>query len=156
MGDSAGGGQPRGGGLLFRADGRRFGESRFAAVAQPSMIIQQTSDSGCQPVGCVKDGDAGLFQHIQTRGLFTAAGPEERQGLFLGQVTLGDDLFRLGVAAGAGHHQRAHRRVVDHVLHDLRKRLAIGEAGDVGRVGRPPESLQNAVDSVSGGSAKFR
>ena len=128
----------------------------MASAPKPDVVIKQTADTGCQPVGGVEHRDASLFQRIQARRFSPAACPKKCQSHLFVQVPLGDNLLCLGVAAGAGHHQRAHRRVVGHELHNLREGIAVGESGDVRRIGRPSEPFQHTVDSVPSGVVEFR
>ena len=135
--------------FLLGIHSRSFREAIGQAAVSPRMVPQQAAQPAGQSVGHVEGGNPRLFEFIQSGGGAPAAGPQEYDALFAA-VSLGDHLLGLGIGPGAGHHQCAHLGLVDHVVHDFRKGLAVGKAGDVRRVGRPSEVFQDAVYSIPG------
>ncbi len=106
------------------------------------------SQASGQFVRRVEDRYPGVFELCQAGLGVAASGPQEHHAL-VDPITLFDDLLSLGVRPGTRDDERAHPGIIDHVLDDLRERLAVGKAGHIGRIGRPPEALQDPVDAVA-------
>ncbi len=111
------------------------------------MIGEPALQASRQFVRRVEDRYPGRFELRQAALGVPASGPQEHHPL-VGPIPLIDDLLRLGVGPGARHDERPHTGIIDHVFHDLRERLAVGKACHIGRIGRPPEALQDRVDAV--------
>src|SRR5262249_24331159 len=108
-----------------------------------------------QPVRRVEDRYARVLELWQAGLGVPASGPQEHY-TFVGAITLADDLLSLAVRPGTRHDKRPHPGLVDHLLHDLWKGLAVGKARHVGRIRSRPEPLQYPVDAVTRLLAKRR
>jgi hypothetical protein len=96
-----------------------------------------------------------VFELCQASLGVPASCPQEHHTL-VGPVALADDLLSLGVRPGTRDDERPHPGIIDHVLHDWREGFAVGKACHIGRIGRPPEALQDPVDAVTRLVAKQR
>ena len=145
----AGAGQGRRRGRLFGGHRRRIGKASAQAALPPVVIVVQATDAGGQFVRRVEHRNAGLTQHRQAG--CRAPRPRPQKGHRLAAaIPLRDDLRRLGIRAGRGHHQRAYAFVLRHIRHNRRKIIAVGIPGYIRRVCRPAESFEYPVNAVPG------
>src|SRR5438128_606253 len=105
------------------------------------MIRQAALQASGQFVRRVEDRYPGVSELCQARLGVPASGPQEHYTL-VGPITLADDLLSLGVRPGTRHDERPHPGIIDHMLDDLWEGLTAGKACHVGRIGSPPEALQ--------------
>src|ERR1051325_5263253 len=104
------------------------------------MIGESALQPSGQLVRRVEDRYPGVFELRQTALGVPASCPQEHDTL-VSSLTLADDLLSLAVRSCTRHDERPHPGIVDHVLHDLREGLAVGEVRHVGRIGSPTEAL---------------
>ena len=142
-------GQRRRRGRLCGGHCRRIGKAPAQAALPPVVIVVQATDAGGQLVRRVEHRNAGLTQHRQAG--CRAPRPRPQKGHRLAAaLPLRDDLRRLGIRAGRGHHQRAYAFVRRHIRHNRRKIIAVGIPGYIRRVCRPAESFEYPVNAVPG------
>ena len=138
-----------GDGLLLRRGARRgSGKTVSQAALAPGVVIEPVLQTACQLIRRVEDGNIGAFELRQPGRGTAAAGPQEDHAL-VALIALADHLLGLAVCPGTGDDQRAHLGIIDHCVHDLRKRLAVGKARDIGGIRRPAKALEHAVDAIT-------